>query len=84
MGDDIRVFDIDGRELRSFAAHLKFLAKLVQAVTEMRKYQKLYFKNRLSGDLHIAKQWEAVVDKTLDDMKRAESPAPEATQDPLL
>src|SRR5688500_18476763 len=40
--------------------------KFVDAVAEMRKYQKLYFKNRLQGDLHIAKQWESVVDKILE------------------
>ena len=58
----------------------ELLKKLLHATTEMRKYQKLYFRNgRLQGDLHIAKQWESVVDKILDDIKRAESPAPEAT-----
>ena len=44
------------------------ILKLVAAVQEMRKYQKLYFTGgRSSFCLKEAKKWEAVVDRLLEE-----------------
>jgi len=47
----------------------------VNAVIEMRRKQKRYFRTRLQGDLIASKRAEAIVDKLL-----AESVAPHALQ----
>jgi hypothetical protein len=40
----------------------QMLERLLSETAEMRKYQVLYFKNKLQGDLRLAKRWEQVVD----------------------
>lgn len=47
------------------AARRKLLNDFIHAVEQMRHYQTVYFKNRLSGDLAKSKQWEKEVDKLL-------------------
>lgn len=43
------------------------VSDFVRTVREMRTMQKVYFKNRLRGDLIKSKELEALVDKALED-----------------
>ncbi len=63
---------------------LEILDKLLFALFEMRKYQILYFKNRLQGDLKIAKQWEVKVDKHYAELRARADLLGEVTQGRLL
>lgn len=58
------------------------LERLFEATAMMRKYQVLYFRNRLQGDLRLAKQWEAVVDKLI--LQLRDVPSSEPVQKVLL
>jgi len=52
------------------------LKKFFESFEMMRKYQKLYFKNRVQNDLQKAKQYESVCDKLYAEIS--------TKQDPLL
>lgn len=59
------------------------LDQFFKSVREMRRFQKAYFKDRLSRDMHVAKQWEKEVDKWLGFMDENDKPA-DAVQEALL
>ena len=43
----------------------KLMKDFIHAVEQMRRFQIVYFKNRLQGDLQKSKQWEREVDRLL-------------------
>lgn len=59
------------------------ITQFLEAYDLMRKYQKLYFKNRMIPDLQKAKQYESLCDKLRASMNEEVRP-PDAVQDALL
>ena len=64
------------------AERRQLLRDFIHAVRQMRHFQIVYFKNRLSGDLQKSKQWEREVDRLLEKIEKRQSAMP--TQKALL
>lgn len=60
------------------------LKRFIYAVEEMRRFQVLYFKNRLASDLQRAKAWEREVDKIIAKYHAAENGVPVVSKERLL
>lgn len=57
-------------------ARRQLLKDFIHAVEQMRHFQTVYFKNRLSGDLQKSKQWEREVDRLLEKIRNRQSATP--------
>lgn len=57
-------------------ARRQLFKDFIHAVEQMRHFQTVYFKNRLSGDLQKSKQWEREVDRLLGKIHKRQSETP--------
>lgn len=55
------------------AARRQLLKDFLHAVEQMRHFQKVYFKNRLSGDRDTAIRWERETDRLLEKIHKRQS-----------
>jgi len=62
---------------------LQKVSQFFAAYAEMRKFQRLYFKNRMIPDLQEAKKWEKEADRLHAELTTVEKSA-DAFQDRLL
>lgn len=70
--------------LESALVEIERLEKFLKLVSDMRNFQKLYFKNRLQGDLRTSKLYEGDVDKLLVKLNEPEVKPADGVQKALL
>lgn len=64
-----------GQFTSSQEERLHRLEHLLDTIEKMMMAQQVYFKNRLSGDLRISKQWESEVRKQIVSLRSVEDAA---------